>query len=53
MDWINNVGKTFETESAKEVFKEMKETRFTDWWTELKKMLYKKLNGTDISYGEK
>jgi putative hydrolases of HD superfamily len=53
MDWINNVGLALETESAKEIFKEMKETRFTDWWTGLKKSLYKKLDGTDISHGEK
>ncbi|MFA5714450.1 MAG: HD domain-containing protein [Candidatus Paceibacterota bacterium] len=53
MDWINNVGKALETESAKEIFKEMKEVRFTDWWTGLKKMLYKKLDGTDIFHGEK
>jgi len=53
MDWINNVGMALETESAKEIFKEMKETRFTDWWTGLKKMLYKKLDGTDVSHGNK
>ena len=48
MVWINNVGKAIETESAKEIFKVMKETRFTDWWTGLMKILYKKLDGTDI-----
>lgn len=48
MDWINNVGEAIETESAKEIFKVMKETRFTDWWTGLKKILYKKLDGSDI-----
>ena len=48
MVWINNVGKAIETESAKEIFKAMKETRFTDWWTGLMKILYKKLDGTDI-----
>jgi putative hydrolase of HD superfamily len=53
MAWINNVGMALETESAKEIFKEMKETRFTDWWTGLKKMLYKKLDGTDVSHGNK
>ncbi|MDD4531596.1 MAG: HD domain-containing protein [Candidatus Pacebacteria bacterium] len=53
MDWINNVGKALETESAKEIFEEMKKTRFTDWWVGLKKMLYKKMDGTDISHGEK
>lgn len=53
MDWINNVEKALETESAKEVLKEMKNTRFTDWWTDLKKMLYKKIDGTKIFHGEK
>ncbi|MFA5169285.1 MAG: HD family hydrolase [Candidatus Paceibacterota bacterium] len=53
MDWINNVGMALETESAKEIFKEMKETRFTDWWTGLKKMLYQKLDGTGVSHGDK
>jgi len=53
MNWVDNVGKALETESAKEIFKEMKETRFTDWWAGLKRMLYKKLDGTDISRGEK
>lgn len=53
MDWINNVGRALETESAKEIFKVMEETRFTDWWTGLKKILYKKLDGTDISHREK
>ncbi|MDD5568982.1 MAG: HD domain-containing protein [Candidatus Pacebacteria bacterium] len=52
MDWIDNVGKAIETESAKEIFTSMKETRFTDWWTGLKKLLYKKLDGTNISHGE-
>ena len=53
MNWIDNVGKALETESAKEILKEMKEIRFTDWWAGLKRMLYKKLDGTDISRGEK
>lgn len=53
MDWIDNVGKAIETESAKEIFESMKETRFTDWWTGLKKLLYKKLDGTDIFHGNK
>lgn len=42
-DWINNVEKALETESAKKLFKEMKKTKFTDWWQGLKKMTYKKL----------
>ena len=53
MDWIDNVGKAIETDSAKELFKTMKETRFTEWWTGLKKMLYKKLDNTEIIHGEK
>jgi len=53
MNWIDNVGKALETESAKEILKEMKEIRFTDWWAGLKRMLYQKLDGTDISRGEK
>jgi putative hydrolase of HD superfamily len=42
-DWINNVGKALETDSAKKIFEEMKNTKFTDWWQGLKKMTYKKL----------
>ena len=42
-DWINNVEKALETESAKKIIKEMKEVSFTDWWKDLKKMTYKKL----------
>jgi len=53
MNWVDNVGKALETESAKEILKEMKEIRFTDWWAGLKRMLYKKLDGTDVSRGEK
>lgn len=52
IDWINNVEKTLETDSAKEIICEMKNTRFTDWWTNLKKMLYKKIDGTQIEHGE-
>ena len=43
VDWINNVEKAVETESAKVLIKEMKQTKFTDWWKGLKKMTYKKL----------
>ncbi|MDD2909341.1 MAG: HD domain-containing protein [Candidatus Pacebacteria bacterium] len=53
MDWINNVEKALETDSAKEIITEMKNTRFTDWWTGLKKMLYKKLDGGYVEHGEK
>jgi putative hydrolase of HD superfamily len=43
-DWINNVEKALETNSAKKILKEMKKSNFTDWWQGLKKMTYKKLN---------
>lgn len=52
MDWIENVENAVETESAKEIIKEMKKTRFTDWWIGLKRMIYKKLDGTDIIRGK-
>jgi len=52
MDWIDSVETAFETESAKEIFKSMKETRFTDWWIGLKKTICKKLDGTDVYHGE-
>jgi putative hydrolase of HD superfamily len=42
-DWILNVEKALETKSAKLLIKEMKKTKFTDWWQGLKKMTYKKL----------
>ena len=42
-DLINNVEKALETKSAKLLLKEMKKTKFTDWWQGLKKMTYKKL----------
>ena len=42
-DWIKNVEKALETKSAKLVIKEMRKTKFTDWWKGLKKMTYKKL----------
>lgn len=42
-DWINNVEKAIETESAKKLIQEMKKVKFTDWWQGLKKMTYKKL----------
>ena len=52
MDWVLNVEKALETDSAKEVIKEMKETRFTDWWTGLKKILYKKMDGNYVEHGK-
>ncbi|MFH1890642.1 MAG: HD domain-containing protein [Candidatus Kuenenbacteria bacterium] len=42
-NWIDNIEKALETESAKKILKEMKNTNFTDWWQGLKKMTYKKL----------
>ncbi len=42
-NWIDNVEKAVETESAKKIVKEMKKVEFTDWWSGLKKMTYKKL----------
>lgn len=36
-DWINNIGKSMRTKSAKTIIKEMKQTKFTDWWKGLKK----------------
>jgi len=52
IDWILNVEKALETDSAKEMIKEMKETRFTDWWVNLKKMLYKKMDGNYVEHGK-
>ncbi|MDD3006649.1 MAG: HD domain-containing protein [Candidatus Pacebacteria bacterium] len=43
IDWILNVEKAVETESAKEIIAVMKETEFTAWWKGLKKMTYEKL----------
>lgn len=43
LNWISNVEKAVETESAKKIIQEMKKTEFTDWWKGLKKMTYKKL----------
>jgi len=53
MDWITNVEKALETDSAKEMIKTMKSVKFTDWWLGLKKMLYKKIDGEEIIHGEK
>ncbi len=43
-DWINNVEKALETESAKKLLQEMKNVKFTDWFNGLKKMTYKKIH---------
>ncbi len=42
-NWIDNVEKALETTSAKQIIQEMKQTTFTEWWKNLKKMTYKKL----------
>ncbi len=44
-DWIENVGKALKTESAKILWKQMKDTGFTDWW---KKWGLKKLEPNEI-----
>ena len=43
-NWIDNVKGALETESAKKIIEEMEKTEFTDWWQDLKKMTYKKLD---------
>lgn len=43
-DWIDNVEKALETDSARKILKDMKNTKFTDWWRGLEKMTYKKLD---------
>ncbi len=45
-DWINNVEKALETESAKKILAEIRKMKdFTNfWWQGLKKMTYKKLS---------
>lgn len=42
-NWIENVAKALETESAKKIIAEMQKTEFTEWFKDLKKMTYKKL----------
>ncbi|MCK5081096.1 MAG: HD domain-containing protein [Candidatus Moranbacteria bacterium] len=42
-NWIDNVEKALETESAKKILEEMKNSSFTDWWQGIKKMTYKKI----------
>lgn len=44
-NWIDNVEKALETESAKEILKQVRKSEFTNsWWQGLKKMTYKKLD---------
>lgn len=42
-NWIDNVAKAVETESAKKIIAELKKTEFTEWYKDLKRMTYKKL----------
>jgi putative hydrolases of HD superfamily len=44
VDFLDNVEQAVETESAKRLVREMRQTKFTDWWDGLKKMTYKKLD---------
>lgn len=43
LDWIDNVEKAVETESAKKIVRELRTVKFTDWWKDLKTMTYTKL----------
>ena len=43
-NWIDNVEKALETNSAKRILAEMKNCKSTDWWKNLKKMTYTKLS---------
>lgn len=42
-NWIDNVKKALETDSAKKLLAEIEKTDINDWWQGLKKMTYKKL----------
>ena len=37
-DWMNNIEKILKTESAKELFNELKKSNSNEWWQKLKKM---------------
>ena len=37
-DWMNNIEKSLKTESAKELFNELKKSDSNEWWQGLKKM---------------
>jgi putative hydrolase of HD superfamily len=43
-NWIDNVEKALETDSAKKLIKLIKTADPNDWWKDLKKMTYKKLD---------
>jgi len=42
-DWIDNVNKALETDSAKQLLKEIEKSDLNDWYAGVKKMTYKKL----------
>ncbi len=46
-EWIDNVEKALETESAKNILDKMKQANFNDWYQGLKKMTYSKLNSKE------
>jgi len=48
-NWIDNVKKALETESAKKLLAEIEKTDPCDWWKGLKKMTYKKLPKSKIN----
>ncbi len=48
-DWIDNIKKALETDSAKKLLAEIEKTEPTDWWKGLKKMTHKKLPKTKIN----
>lgn len=41
--WVEKISEALETDSAKKMIGEIKKTKSTDWWKDLKKMTYKKL----------
>lgn len=43
-NWIDNIAKAIESDSAKKIIIAMRETHFTEWWRGLKKMTYTKLD---------
>lgn len=45
-EWIDNVERALETNSAKKILAQMKETKFTEWFNGFKKMTYTKLNNS-------
>ncbi|MCF7820209.1 MAG: HD domain-containing protein [Candidatus Pacebacteria bacterium] len=43
-NWLDNIEKALETESAKKIFATMKNSDFNDWYKNLKTMTYEKLS---------